>query len=41
MPCEELGGGNMLQRLSTDYDTIKPFLEQIDSDLIALMNYKC
>ena len=39
LPCEELGGANMLQRLCTDYDTIKPFLEKIDSDFVMKMNH--
>lgn len=38
-PTEELHGANILQRLSTDLQSIKPFLEKIDSDLVAKMNY--
>lgn len=38
-PTEELHGANILQRLSTDLQSIKPFLEKIDSDLVATMNY--
>lgn len=40
-PCEELGGANMLQRISSDYDTIKPFLEKINSEFINKMNHFC
>ena len=40
-PCEELGGANMLQRLSTDYETIIPFLDKIESEFIVLMNHCC
>jgi hypothetical protein len=38
-PCEELDGANILQRVSSDYETIKPFLEKINPQFIDKMNH--
>jgi hypothetical protein len=38
-PCEELDGANILQRVSNNYETIKPFLEKINPQFIDKMNH--
>ena len=37
-PTEELAGGNMFSKVSSNLDIMQPYLEMIDSDFINLMN---
>ena len=37
-PAEELHGGNMFSKMSSNYSIIQPYVEMIDSDFIQLMN---
>ena len=40
MPSEELNGGNIFSKLSSDYAVIQPFIDIIDGEFIQLMNRK-
>ena len=37
-PTEELNGGNIFAKVSSNYSVMQPFLDKIDSDFIKLMN---
>jgi len=37
-PSEELGGGSLFTKLSFNFKVIQPYIEQIDSELIELLN---
>ena len=37
-PSEELSGGSLFSRVSSNFKIIHPYLEKIDSDFISIMN---
>lgn len=37
-PTEELKGGNIFSKVSSNYSIMQPYLEKIDGDFIKLMN---
>jgi hypothetical protein len=37
-PAEELNGGNIFAKVSSNYSVMQPYLEKIDADFIKLMN---
>lgn len=37
-PTEELAGGNMFSKVSSNFSVMQPYLEMIDSEFIGLMN---
>ena len=39
-PCEELKGGSIFTKLSTDLNVVQPYIQKIDPDLIELINRK-
>ena len=40
MPCEELTGGSIFQRLSSNYKCIQPYIEKVDASFIDHLNFK-
>ena len=40
LPCEELKGGSIFQKLSFNYNVIQPYIEKIDSEFIKILNYR-
>lgn len=37
-PCEEMKGGSIFTKLSSNYDIIQPYIEKIDAKFIDIMN---
>lgn len=37
-PCEEMKGGSIFSKLSSNYDIIQPYIEKIDAKFIDIMN---
>jgi hypothetical protein len=37
-PTEELAGGNMFSKVSSNFSVMQPYLDMIDGDFINIMN---